>query len=598
MRAVTWSLVAASAIAAAAVAATFAASSDTAGAAAECRVAYSWSYHPAASLTIGWNTPADSGQGVAEIEAIDTSEPGASASPAGGATTATTRPPSATVASLPRRWTSRTEPLSDASGARQMLRHEIDFTGLQPDTRYRFRCGAGAVFGPWQTFRTLGIAETFLPQSIPDRVILTWAGDPATSMAVSWRTTTAIDASIAEIAVAASTSLQSGGSAEPYSHPDARRVEGTPATTHTDPFTGVTAHYHSVQFTGLTPKTLYAYRVGDGERWSEWFQFRTASATPEPFSFLYFGDIQNGIRTMVSRVKRQALSHPDIRFKLYAGDLVNVPNDIAWGEWFSTDGWHNGMVPSLPSPGNHEFIENGPYRGYRALTGYWRHLFTLPDHGPQGFEESVYYLDYQGVRFISLSSTALVYVPETRARQLAWLEQVLKDNPNRWTCVFFHHPVWGGEPWLFDEKRTLLGGEAYLATALKPILDRYKVDLVMQGHVHFYTRGQRVKVKTPTTAFDERTGTLYMTTSSTAAARTPREEGEWMDKAAGPLQLYEVVTIDGDTLRVRTHTATGALFDAFDLKKQDGGRPNIVIDVEPATDSRPARSTPAATGRF
>jgi hypothetical protein len=40
------------------------------------------------------------------------------------------------------------------------------------------------------------------------------------------------------------------------------------------------AHHHGVTFTGLRPGTLYAYRVGGGDTWSEWFQFRTASPPP------------------------------------------------------------------------------------------------------------------------------------------------------------------------------------------------------------------------------------------------------------------------------------------------------------------------------
>ncbi|MDL1878527.1 hypothetical protein FBQ85_25700, partial [Cytophagia bacterium CHB2] len=35
------------------------------------------------------------------------------------------------------------------------------------------------------------------------------------------------------------------------------------------------ALYHSAEFTGLQPDTVYAYRVGDGANWSEWNQFRS-----------------------------------------------------------------------------------------------------------------------------------------------------------------------------------------------------------------------------------------------------------------------------------------------------------------------------------
>ncbi|MDT9046762.1 fibronectin type III domain-containing protein, partial [Escherichia coli] len=55
-------------------------------------------------------------------------------------------------------------------------------------------------------------------------------------------------------------------------------------------------HVHTAEFKDLEPGTRYAYRVGDGANWSEWFQFRTCSSSPEAFSFVYFGDAQTEIR--------------------------------------------------------------------------------------------------------------------------------------------------------------------------------------------------------------------------------------------------------------------------------------------------------------
>src|SRR5690606_31850231 len=117
------------------------------------------------------------------------------------------------------------------------------------------------------------------------------------------------------------------------------------------------AHYHSATFTGLKPNTLYAYRVGDGEKlWSEWFQFRTASDTPAPVQFIYVGDAQTNLKSLWSRVIRQAYSDaPKATFLLHAGDLVNRGDaDAEWGEWFYSLGWMSGSVPNIAVPGKHE----------------------------------------------------------------------------------------------------------------------------------------------------------------------------------------------------------------------------------------------------
>ena len=129
-------------------------------------------------------------------------------------------------------------------------------------------------------------AELHRPTPVPDRIILTWSGDPATTQAVTWRTDRTVRKGLAQIAVATAGPGFAGQSKQ-YD------ATTTPLATDLAP-----AHYHSVEFAGLSPGTKYAYRVGDGVNWSEWFQFRTASGAREPFAFVYFGDAQTDIKSL------------------------------------------------------------------------------------------------------------------------------------------------------------------------------------------------------------------------------------------------------------------------------------------------------------
>ncbi len=121
-------------------------------------------------------------------------------------------------------------------------------------------------------------SEVYRPTEFPDRVILTFAGDPATSQAVTWRTDTTVRGAQAQIARA---------DHGPQFEPLARSI---PATTQELNTSAGKALYHTVIIEGLEPRTKYLYRVGDGTLWSEWALFQTASTTPEPFRFLYLGD--------------------------------------------------------------------------------------------------------------------------------------------------------------------------------------------------------------------------------------------------------------------------------------------------------------------
>ena len=48
------------------------------------------------------------------------------------------------------------------------------------------------------------------------------------------------------------------------------------------------------------------------------------------------------------------------------------------------------------------------------------------------------------------------------------------------------------------------------------------------------------------------------------------------DKIGNNKQLFQVISIDGDKLSYKSYTATGELFDAFDLIKNKNGRNSFV----------------------
>ena len=398
---------------------------------------------------------------------------------------------------------------------------------------------------------------------MPDRIILTWKGDPAHTQAVTWRTDTSIKKGLAQFAVAA-----------PNSSFVAKAKELTATTTPHESDLGP-AHYHSVEFQELTPSTKYVYRVGDGTNWSEWIHFSTASDKPEPFSFIYFGDAQNDVRSHWSRVIREAHSDaPKAKFMLHAGDLINSGNrDAEWGEWFGAAGWLNAMVPSVPTPGNHEYPRDKSRPLLRSqLSHHWRPQFTLPENGLPGLEETVYWLDYQGVRIVSLNSN------ELEKEQVPWLEKVLQENPHKWTVLTFHHPVYS----------TAKGRDnPEIRNLWKPLFDKYRVDLVLQGHDHGYGRfGQELSenVGSGTNARSPDGGTIYVVSVSGPkmyhVERTPQ-----MRRAAENTQLYQIISIDGDTLRYEARSADGKPYDGFRLIKRPG-EINELVDEIPDTPER------------
>lgn len=502
------------------------------------------------------------------------------------------------------------------------------------------------------------------PRPLPDRIVLTWAGDPATSQAVTWRTDTSIPHAVAEISLA----TDSG-----------RELAPRVVRAKTEPFASDLgdAHYHSVNFTELTSDTLYAYRVGDGANWSEWFHFRTASKEARPFTFVYFGDAQNDIRTHWSRVFRESFRDaPRAAFTLHAGDLINRANrDAEWGEWFGAPAWVNASVPVIATPGNHEqynegagpeterkwnskdgrtiavtvaiqsvrdsagkvtgqsikataadgrtgtialaadgvvtaidagvtamtgftateLVGNQPDKrplsdrlanpGVKAVSRHWRPQFAFPEQGaPAGLEEACYYIDYQGTRIISLESN------RQQQDQVAWLRGVLKNNPNRWTVLTFHHPI-------FSPANNRDNPE--LRKLWKPLLDEFKVDLVLTGHDHTYARtgdisGRGGSINLPSgynQAYDPAIGTVYVV--SVSGPKMYNVTTDFAVRSGEDTQLYQIIDVGLDELRYQARTATGRLYDAFTLRKR-AGQPNELVEQLPPERRRKATNGKAA----
>jgi 3',5'-cyclic AMP phosphodiesterase CpdA len=495
-------------------------------------------------------------------------------------------------------------------------------------------------------------AAAHAPTPLPDRVVLTWNGDPASSQAVTWRTDTTVQRAVAELSLA---------------NDNGRALRGTTHQARTTLLRSDLgeAHYHTVTCSDLSPDTLYAYRVGDGVNWSEWFHFKTAHGAARPFTFVYFGDAQNDVKTHWSRVFREAFREaPRAAFTLHAGDLIDrADRDAEWGEWFAAPAWVNGTIPVIATPGNHEYVRVGagpdserlwtmadgqdqlvemtrrrdgeegdgylvtasqgeltsqvrldgnrrfveidqaftrmtgytleavagtrpdhaPLRDRRAvpgvsqLTGHWRQQFNFPSHGPEGLEETVYHIDYQGVRIISLNSN------ERQEQQAEWLRRVLQENPQRWTILTFHHPI-------FSPARDR--DNPRLRELWKPIFDEFKVDLVLTGHDHTYARSGSVTGRGGTEnfptgyqqAYDPEIGTVYVVSVS-GPKMYGLGDSAWAVRFAEDTQLYQIITVDHDELRFVARTATNQLYDQFSLRKREG-QPNLLVEALPPESRR------------
>ncbi|RLV56759.1 LPXTG cell wall anchor domain-containing protein [Aeromicrobium phragmitis] len=429
------------------------------------------------------------------------------------------------------------------------------------------------------------------PKGEPERVVLNPTDDPATSQHVTWRSRSP---------------LPLDGKAE------VRPVGGDVVTVEAEnqperSLDGYAVRNHSVRLDDLVPGTEYEYRVASGDNWSQWYTFETPSEDADPFTFLYFGDAQEGIGTVWHNTVDMALeAHPDAELGVYAGDLVNnASNENEWRDWFAGVAGFGDRTNVLATMGNHdtnferwtdtfEYEANGPIASdaqeYEAEYG---------AHLEQVLKDSVYYTDYQGVRFITLNANRDDICPLLESggatsgcdvgrqawmtAQATWLDRVLRGNPHEWSVVVAHQPVFST-----GISGNGLRDESDWRQYMLPVIERHNVDLVLQGHDHTYGRGFHTSTETDMSGVTA--GPVYVVSNAGQKQYTLPSEtdniwtrnGAVAVKRAQDTSTYQAIRVDGDTLSyesVVTYTRPGGAattqvgdtLDSFTITKRDDG---------------------------
>ena len=381
-------------------------------------------------------------------------------------------------------------------------------------------------------------------QGLPEHIILNVTEDMTTSMAVNWRTDST--ESISKIQFAKENSMYNIGQ-------DALEIL---ANSEELRYKDVSHWYHAIVLRDLLPNTMYAYRVGNGSKWSEWMNFKTASKDNSPLKFIYFGDVQSSIKSLWSRVAKKAIRElPESQFIVYGGDIVNRGNNLnEWEDWFAATGGVHQNVPIMPASGNHDHGDdsNNKY----GISVFWNKQFNLPKNGIESLTETSYFVNIQNVKFIFLNTEMFNTDESIKKDQVKWLEDVLKSNKEDWIILVMHHPI-------YSTKRNRDNIE--LREAIKPLIDKYNIDLVLQGHDHTYARGKDnipMKIK-------EKSNATYIV-SVAGPKMSDVLEADWMDVSHSHMQLFQTIEIDRNELFFKAFKVNGEIVDSFVITKKDG----------------------------
>jgi len=187
----------------------------------------------------------------------------------------------------------------------------------------------------------------------------------------------------------------------------------------------------------------------------------------------------------------------------------------------------------------------------RQGLGAWmyRELFSYPKNAPVGVQpEHTYSFRYKNALFLMIESTAPI------DSQKVWIEDQLAKTDATWKFVMFHFA-----PYNWDEPYP------DIQAAWIPIFDKYHVDMVMNGHIHYYMRTKPMKGGKVVGSYNQGTAYVESVAIPTAPEKHPEEPYTVLRNFNG--DIYQYVKIEGNRLSFTATNSDNKVIDSFTIKK-------------------------------
>lgn len=269
---------------------------------------------------------------------------------------------------------------------------------------------------------------------------------------------------------------------------------------------GVKYYSNKVIVKNLKEDTNYYYQVMQNGKWQDAEVYTTKSFSE--FSFLYVGDPQIGASKNQTSTEQEKMvsvgnevsstaadnlaarndgynwnnilndavkDHSNVSFIVSAGDQVNAgKNEREYAAYLGADALTS--LPVATMIGNHDSVSN---------------QYSLHFNNPNAFSsKDANYIQGQteaGTDYYYSYGNVLFIVLDTNNYNCATHENVMKkaiseNKDAKWRIVVFHQDIFGSG---YDHSDS---DGMVLRTQLTPLMDKYDIDVVLQGHDHTYSR--------------------------------------------------------------------------------------------------------------
>ena len=342
-------------------------------------------------------------------------------------------------------------------------------------------------------------------------------------------------------------------------------TQGTDVETVTDNGTTYNLIPCKVTITGLTENTSYKYQYYVNGAWSDSYDYKTQST--DSFSVMYVGDPQIGASkgqlegqnteyfamndsyNWYHTLNNAVEANPDLSFILSAGDQINQTNVSKTSEKLEQQVESSGFlnpsvlrsIPVATTIGNHD----SKSVNYSNHFNYPNKQTSAENTASMSTAGTDYYFTYGNTLFISI---------DTNNYNVSTHENVIKEavekNPSAtWRILMFHQDIYGSG---YDHSDS---DGIVLRTQLTPVIDKYDIDAVLQGHDHTYSRTYQLT----SDGKEHNSYTAAANTGDAEAFASYIEDNNCYNLLTGVSETNKVIDPEG-TVYFEANSATGSKF--------------------------------------
>jgi hypothetical protein len=298
---------------------------------------------------------------------------------------------------------------------------------------------------------------------------------------------------------------------------------------------------HETHLCGLQPDTEYRYRVGGDGAWSPEYRFRTApdrAAAPDAeVTLLVLGDSRGGYSKWGQALDVAfGLERPD--FILFSGDMVTLgPIQDEWDQWLAAGADELPTTALIAAHGNHE-VNGVNFLAQFAFPGDERNFVV--DIGP--IHLTVANDTPPDAALLATSIAPTLDANLAKGAGAPW--RVLMNHKTMFSTAMSRHPE----------------DIATVRAAFQPLVDKHRIDLVLNGHDHDYERTK------PVTGTTVGAGAVYLRSGSVGAPLDP-SGSDMFTAFSESVESFVILHARVGRIEGTAYRLDGSVLDRFTLTK-------------------------------